>query len=87
MKPKCFGRGRYIKSYFNVNIFSLKIRSFMLKCTHKLINNTITVIKSYEAIIDLFKRRIKSIKTESVMPHVPLPQKMCMKLSDHCSGQ
>lgn len=70
MKLKCFGRGRYIKSYFNVNIFFLKIRSFMLKCIYKFINNIIIVIKLFEVIIDLFKRCIKFIKIESVMFYV-----------------
>lgn len=37
------------------------------------------VIKS-EAISDLLKRHVKSVKTQNVMPHVPLPQKMCIKL-------
>lgn len=59
-----------IKSYFNVNIFFLKIRSFMLKCIYKFINNIIIVIKLFEVIIDLFKRRIKFIKIESVMFYV-----------------
>lgn len=59
-----------IKSYFNVNIFFLKIRSFMLKCIYKFINNIIIVIKLFEVIIDLFIRRVKFIKIESVMFYV-----------------
>lgn len=42
----------------------------MLKCIYKFINNIIIVIKLFEVIIDLFKRRIKFIKIESVMFYV-----------------
>lgn len=42
----------------------------MLKCIYKFINNIIIVIKLYGVIIDLFKRRIKFIKIESVMFYV-----------------